>query len=291
VSSEEVEVFGFGENSIDKVLTGSADHASRFCGGQVATTMVACARLGLRASYAGAVGDDEDGRFVRETMASNGVIDAGIFTRPAATRSAVILVDAASGERQVRAIRSPELNLPPDTIDATIFGTARIVHVDDTDIHASLSIAELARQAERLVTTDIDRGSEAARGLLALATHPILSEGALEMLTGETDPEAGLRALRRDHRGPIVVTLGPRGSMALEGDTITHVPAPEVHAVDTTGAGDVFRAGYIYGLLMRGRTMAEMLRFANAAAALSTTMRGAINGAPTLNRVESLLSK
>jgi sugar/nucleoside kinase (ribokinase family) len=77
--------------------------------------------------------------------------------------------------------------------------------------------------------------------------------------------------------------------MALDGDRLIHVPAFSVHAVDTTGAGDVFRAGFVYGLLA-GWPALEILKFANAAAAVSCTRLGAMNSAPALTEVEQMLA-
>ena len=85
-----------------------------------------------------------------------------------------------------------------------------------------------------------------------------------------------MRKLRKQHRGVLCVTLGDHGgSMALDGDRLVHVPAFTVHAIDTTGAGDVFRAGYVYGGLA-GWATADVLRYANAAAAVSCTRLGAM---------------
>jgi sulfofructose kinase len=106
-------------------------------------------------------------------------------------------------------------------------------------------------------------------------------------LTGVSDQEAALRRLRQPQHRLLCVTLGERGALALDGDTIHHVPAFRVRALDTTGAGDVFRAGFIYALL-RGWPAENILRFANAAAAVSCTRRGALGGIPALEDVETL---
>jgi len=83
----------------------------------------------------------------------------------------------------------------------------------------------------------------------------------------------------------LCVTLGARGAMLLDGDTLYHEPPRPVKVVDTTGAGDVFRGAFIYALL-RGDTPADILRFANAAAAVSCTRMGAIASAPSLGDVD-----
>ena len=302
----EVDVIGLGENSVDRVLIvphlpGAADAPSkmqigaaiRSCGGQVATTMAACAALGLRAAYAGTIGNDDDGRFVLDTLVARGVDITHLRTAAGATtRWATILVDAATGDRSVLWGRDEALTIGASQIDAIDVAAARLVHVDDTDLDASIRLARAARAAGRLVTTDIDAGQNGTSAaalieLLQLATHPILSEHGLTMLSGEHDAERGLRALRQRCDGVICVTLGPRGAMALDKDTLLTTPGVSVTAVDTPGAGDVFRAGFIAALL-DGNNIADTLRFANAAAAISCTRIGAIGGVPTLAETRAI---
>ena len=302
-------MIGLGENSVDRVmvvprLPGAPGATSkmrvasavRSAGGQVATTMAACASLGLRAAYAGVAGADDDGRFIRETMVARGVDVTHLYAVPGAvTRTALVLVDAASGERVVLWNRDALLTMTADQVDAIDVSAARLVHVDDADLDASIRVATAARNAGRLVCTDIDvedaahAGAAQARQLLAIATHPILSERALAALSGEHDPERGLRRLRSHCGGVLTVTLGARGAMALDGDRTVTAPGFSVTAVDTTGAGDVFRAGFIVALLA-GRRLHDSLRFANAAAAVSCTRVGAIGGVPTLKETETLLA-
>ena len=107
-------------------------------------------------------------------------------------------------------------------------------------------------------------------------------------ITGERDPERALRKLRRLNGGVLVMTRGVEGSVALDGDAFHMAPAFAVKVVDGTGAGDVFRAGFIYGLLQKW-AVPETLRFANAAAALSCTRPGAIPSVPELGEIQRLL--
>ena len=97
------------------------------------------------------------------------------------------------------------------------------------------------------------------------------------------------RALHRPHHHILCVTLGENGAMALDSDGIHYAPAFQVEAVDTTGAGDVFRGGFIYALV-NGQPMDQALRTANAAAAVSCTRLGALNGVPTLAEVRELMT-
>ena len=119
-------------------------------------------------------------------------------------------------------------------------------------------------------------------------TYPIFEQHLPLRLTGERDPERALRKLRRLNEGTLVMTLAEEGAVALDGDAFHTAPAYAVKVVDATGAGDVFRAGFIYGLLQRW-PVPEILRFANATAAISCTRLGAIPSVPALGEVLALL--
>jgi sulfofructose kinase len=164
----------------------------------------------------------------------------------------------------------------------------RLLHVDDVDERASIAAAHMAREAGIPVTSDIDRVTDCTEHLIDAVTIPILSAHVAPTLTGRRDLESALRALRRRHAGWLCVTLGHEGSMLLEGDRLHHVAAFPADVVDTTGAGDVFRGAFIHALLA-GRGAADILRFANAAAAVACTREGAMDSVPTLHEVERLL--
>ena len=293
------DVVGIGENSVDLVyrvpqLTGPGDKVRatscrRLLGGQVATTLATCAGLGLRTRYVGTFGNDEHGRLIRSELEQRGIDTSFASVRYAPNRHAVILVDEHTAERTVVWQRDPALTLRPDQVTREMLHGARLLHVDNVDEDAAIAAARLARAAGMAVTTDIDQVSGQTPELIALATVPILAERVPSALTGEADPARALRAMRREHDGMLCVTLGTRGSMLLVGDELFQTPAFRVDAVDSTGAGDVFRGALIVSLL-RGDAPEPMLRFANAAAALSCTRIGAIAGAPGLSEITQLLA-
>jgi sulfofructose kinase len=296
-----VDVVGLGESSLDHVnllpLTPGAPGVptklrinSTFdsCGGQVATMLAAGSALGLRTRYLGPLGNDHNGQRIRAELARHGVDLAGLIVHEAASRFAIILVDESTGERTVLWHRDSRLALEEDEIHAGMLD-ARALHVDGVDEPAAIRAAQLASELGLLVTCDLDRVTDRTPELVALVTRPVLAEHVPEALTGERDPERGLRKLRKKHNGVLCVTLGTSGSMALDGDRLVHVPAFSVHAVDTTGAGDVFRAAYVYGVLA-GWATPDVLRYANAAAAISCTRLGAISAAPTPAEVDRMLA-
>lgn len=291
-----MDVLGFGESSVDHVYlvdelprggAAKAQILSHFsgCGGQVATTIAACAALGLQASYLGPVGSDENGRRIHDELRRRGADTSRLLVRDAPSRYAVILVDARSGDRVVLWERDPALDVDPAELTRDRVDRARLVHVDATDETASIALARAAREAGAIVTCDIDTVTARTSELLSHVTVPILAERVPHDLTGSADPARALRQLRVRHAGLLCVTLGERGAAALDGDRFVHVPALAVQAVDTTAAGDVFRAGFIYGLL-NGWPAERTLRFASSAAALSCTRRGAMDSVPLLSEIE-----
>jgi sulfofructose kinase len=296
------DVIGIGENSVDSVSilpgypqpTGpSAKMRIRerhiLCGGQMATAMCACASLGLRAKYVGVTGTDDNGRRIRAELQGRNVDISDLVIRDVENRFAVILVDENTGDRMVLWDRDDRLRLRESELPVDALARTKVVHVDDVDDEVAVRAARLAREAGAMVTSDIDRLTPRTEELAATVTHAIFAQHVPMTLTGLDDIEAALRELRKTLDNVLVVTMGEHGASALDGDSFHHAPAFKVHAVDTTGAGDVFRGGFIYALV-NGQPMDQALRTANAAAAVSCTRLGALNGVPTLAEVRDLLS-
>ncbi len=294
---------GVGANSVDYVYrlpaSPRADSATAklritshtvSCGGQMATALAACAALGLRPAYVGAVGSDSNGAIVRRELAGRGIDLTHVVTREAANQFAVITVDEHTGERIVLWDRDDRLMLQAADVPEALIASARLVHVDDVDEESAIRAATLARAAGVPATSDLDRVTDRTAELVAAVSIPIFAEHVVPALTGEPDPERGLRKLRQTHAGMLCLTLGPRGSMMLVDDRLYVEPGFAVKAVDTTGAGDVFRAGFIHAVL-NGAGPAEILRFANAAAAVSCTRAGALNSVPSLADVERFMAR
>jgi sugar/nucleoside kinase (ribokinase family) len=257
-------------------------------GGQTATAMAGCAALGLRAAYLGATGSDARGALVRDALSARGVDISHAAILEAPQPYAVILLAEGQAERIVLWHRDPKFSRDEYSRLVAAASGARLLHVDDTDEPGAIAAAREARARGRLVTTDIDRLTDRTKELVALATHPVLAEHIPAQLTGEPDVARALRALRALTPAPIIVTRGAAGAVALDRDTIVEAPGFRVGAIDTTGAGDVFRAGFITALL-DAQPLAMAMRFANAAAAASCTVRGAMASVPSRADVEKIL--
>ena len=296
-----LDVVGVGTNSVDEVLqlpieTGAVPAGGKvrvtdrhfLCGGQTATVTAACAALGLRSGYLGVFGSDDHGRLIRNALKSCGVDVRESIDCDAPNRGAVILVDP-QGTRTVLWHRSDRLKLPFEKLRRSAL-QASVIHIDDDDPEIALHAATVARAGGAVVTSDLEHLSDHVEPLIRTVTFPIFEQSLPGRLTGEQDPERALRKLRRLNDGVLVMTRAELGSVALEGDTFHVAPAFNVKVVDGTGAGDVFRAGFIYGLLKK-KSVPDLLRFANAAAGLSCTTLGAMPSVPTLAQVERLLAQ
>jgi sugar/nucleoside kinase (ribokinase family) len=296
------DVLGIGQCSLDRVafvdgpppLPEAPDppEALELPGGMVATAVLACARLGLRTAYAGAVGDDAAAAAVIEPLRRAGVDVSGVHAIPGArTRGAVIYVERKSGERHVRARRDPRLVLPPEAADAAAVASAGVLHLDAEHPEAALRAARRARAAGVAVMLDLDAPGPGVEELLAAADFPIVSRRFAEWISGSGSAAEGLAQLLARGARLAVATLGAEGAISrARGD-----PAPvrsagfRVEARDTTGAGDVFHAAFAFGLL-RGLGRTAALRTANAAAAMSCRAIGAQGGLPDRAALESFLA-
>jgi sulfofructose kinase len=258
-------------------------------GGQVPTALVALQRWGMRTAYIGAFADDAGGLLARRALAAEGVDLSAAVIRPHTRQQvSVILIDQVSGERSVLSERADGLVLAASEIPAETLAASRALLMDAVGLEAAVAAARRARAASVLVVLDTDTPVPGIGELLALTDVLIVSVGFLERLTGRADLRAALRATAT--RGPwfVGVTLGPGGAMALVNGRLRFVPSYRVQAVDTTGAGDVFHAGTLYGVL-HGWPVDDSLRFAAAAAALKCERVGGRPGIPTVERALRLV--
>ena len=254
------------------------------CGGQVTTALATCAAMGLRTSYIGTIGSDRNGERMREELSRRRIDTSDAVARNAANPFAVILLDDRSGERVVLWHRDPAIGLSSAEVDRTAVTAARLLHVDDVDLAASIQSANLAVAAGKPVTSDIERTTDDVRALIDAVTIPIFAEHVPAELTGETNLPRALERLRRPHHSMLCVTLGARGALLLAGHEVIHEPGLSVQTLDTTGAGDIFRGAFISAFL-RGEPPREIVRFANAAAAISCTRIGAMSSIPSLEEI------
>ncbi|HEX5214803.1 MAG TPA: carbohydrate kinase family protein [Vicinamibacterales bacterium] len=296
------DVVCFGENSVDFAATGelasilSKQTLSGFSmqpGGQAATAAVGAARLGCRTRYVGVFGDDDFGRRVAGAITGAGVDLVSIERPGVPTRVAIALIDQHSGERRILEHRDRRLTLAPDDVPLAELCRGRVLMTDATDLRASIHAARAARAAGMDVVVDVDRAAENVAELLALATVLIVAEEFPASFTGVASLDGALDCMHERFRPLLtVVTLGDRGSIVRNDAGRVVTPAFAVHAVDTTGAGDAFRAGFVAAWLRlsTGASVDTLMQYANAAGALSCEATGAQAGLPDWAATEALVT-
>jgi sugar/nucleoside kinase (ribokinase family) len=259
-------------------------------GGQTASAVVACQHWGLQTRYVGKLGDDSAAAIHRAAFDRAGV-EAQIMTAEnTSSAQSIILVDG-SGERTVLLRRDERLSLQPKDLRREWIRGARALHIDGFDIAAATLAATWARKDGVPVIADLDEIYAGVDQLLPLIDHLIVSRDFPARLTGEADLEKALQRMRADYGSQITAaTLGHDGVLAWDGNAFHYRPAYRVPVVDTTGAGDMFHAAYIYGLLQAWE-LDRQLDFACAAAALNCTAAGARGGIRTVEEIEVLMQQ
>jgi fructokinase len=284
----------------------------KHAGGAPANVAVAVSRLGGSAAFLGMVGDDEFGRYLAKMLADRGIDLRGLrYSRDAHTTLAFVAL-CADGEREFIFYRNPGADMlyGPDDLDEGLVAGCRIFHhgsisfISEANRAATLRAIAVAKAHGALISYDPNLrlnlwpSADAARAGIALGlpTADLLkvSEEELPFITGESDLDAGMAALRARGIPAVVVTLDAEGCVYSWGPHTGRVPGVTVEQVDATGAGDAFVAAILYRLTSReavsldlpGADIDAILAFANRVAAKVVTRRGAIPAMPTLDEID-----
>ena len=257
----------------------------------MATAMVALSRWGVRTKYIGKVGGDELGQFSLNSIREEGVDVSSVIIEPnTPNQFAMIIVDGLTGERTILWDRDERLMYGEGELRKEDIYSGRLLHLDGHDIKGAIQCARWAKEEKIPTVIDLDKVEPLTSQLIEEIDFVVASERFPKMFTGIQDREKALLELRKHTPGFLCATLGHEGAMAIVEGEILHVKGFAVKAVDTTGAGDVFHAGFIYGLLQNWEIV-DILRFANAVAALKCQDLGGRKGIPTLDEVQKFLHR
>jgi sulfofructose kinase len=261
-------------------------------GGQVASALVTCARLGLRTKYIGTVGDDERGRIQMDSLIASGInLDHVQLRRGCSNQSAYILIDRATGERTVLWRRPECLRIEASEITPSQITCARLLHIDGHDTAAVEHAARIARSAGMPVTVDVDTIYHGFDRVLPYVDYLVTSSEFPGAWTNERDPFRALETIQREYGMRVAaMTLGAHGALALIEGHFVYSPGYVVNCVDTTGAGDIFHGAFCYAVLA-GMAMQDALDFCNAMAALNCTALGARGGIRPVADIRALMRR
>jgi sugar/nucleoside kinase (ribokinase family) len=259
-------------------------------GGCAANAAVAIARLDGNAAFAGPLGGANDAlseRIVKDLNAESVDCSGAVRVDGGAASVSLILLNA-QGEKTVATRRGVKLGgaLPVDA--DSLVADADALLVDNRFPEFVDAVCRAAQLRKIPIVIDLDQATGADDPLLALGSHVVASAEALRGTTGLDDHSAGLKLLAAHIGGFLAVTDGPNGVYWLDQGNVRHMPAFEVKAIDSLGAGDAFHGGFTLALA-QGRDLSDCLHFASACAALKCTKFGGASGAPTRAEVEAFL--
>jgi len=281
---------------------GQAEHlvdaATLTVGGSGAILACGAAKLGLRVAISTVVGDDLFGRFMRDALSEAGVDTSGIGVDDA-MQTGITVVLSGADDRAILTMPGTIAGLRSELIDPSLLARARHVHVSSYYLQTALAPAlptlfDEIRAAG--ATTSLDPNWDPSgvwdSGLLDLLPKvDVFLPNAMEATRSAhtSDLEGAVRALAARAR-LVVVKNGDRGALAGEGDTVYRVDGVLTQAVDTTGAGDSFDAGFLTAWL-NGEPVDRALAIANACGSLSTRAMGGVNAQPTMDEALALLAE
>ncbi|MDQ2747494.1 MAG: PfkB family carbohydrate kinase [Acidobacteriota bacterium] len=299
---KQFDAVGFGTNAVDYLIRVPeypplyskielADY-TLLAGGEIASTLAGLRRLEMKTAYIGRFGDDQAGEFGLQTLIDEGVnVEFAERIAGAATQIAFIIVDISNGERTVIWKRDKQLGYAPEEVPLEFVRDTKIFHATPHDALACARMAREAKQHGAIISIDIDNLFDGVTEMIPLVDIFLASAEFPEKLVGVRDQKQSLREIKSRFGCPIVgMTLGKGGSLILCEDSFVETAGFAVPngCQDTTGAGDAFRVGFLYGLL-KGASVEESARTANAAAALKCRELGARTALPNESELREML--
>ena len=295
---------GFGLNAVDHLIVVPEypafdtklrllDHMQS-AGGQTASAMVALQRLGFNTAYAGRFGSDPEGQFGLASLKAEGVnVERAEVVEGATTQIAFIVIDVRNGERTIIWDRHEGLAYRPDDAPKDFGSLGRVLHLDAHDPPACVRVAKDARNTGSVVSADIDNIYDGLPELLPLIDFLITSKEFPHRLTGITDERASLVELKARYGCALVgMTKGVEGALVLCDGQFIESPAYAAPGGcrDTTGAGDAFHAGFLYGFL-NGEDVELSLKYGNAVAAMKCSALGGRTSLPNQSQLQQFLAQ
>lgn len=258
-------------------------------GGMAANAAVAVARLDGYVEYWGRVADDALGHRILAELEAEGVDVQAARRVPGCRSPCTSILVSDRGERLICSFADPALDADPGWLPVERVASFDVVLADVRWPRGAARLLDTARAMQRPALLDADVASrEVLADLSARASHVLFSEAGLAVIADGQPVGAALRRAHSDASQVIGVTLGAEGFLWLDGGVEHHAPAPQIVAVDTLAAGDVWHGAFALALA-EGKTVESSAVFANAAAAIKCQRPGGRNSAPYRTEVEAAL--
>ena len=315
------DVTALGELLIDFTSSGRSSQGNQLFeanpGGAPCNVLAMLNRYGKRVNYIGKVGDDAFGHMLGSTLEGLGIGTENLLYDKEVHTTLALVHTYDDGDREFSFYRKPgaDIMLRAAEVQEEQIAASRLFHfgtlslTDEPARSATVRALQYAKKHEVPVTfdpnyreplwNDVEEAKEQIWSGLSACVATKMSEEELELITGETDIDAGVAKVRERVDIPLIcITMGKKGSRAYYRDLAVNCESfIQEHTIETTGAGDTFCASMINYILDHGledlteADLVEMMTTANAAASLITTRKGALRVMPTKEEVEALAAK
>jgi sulfofructose kinase len=257
-------------------------------GGPVPNALIGLRRMGYTGALISAVGDDLIGETGVRELEAEGIDLRFVVRKKGSSLAAVGLVEQGSGRRTM--VLNRQIHVTPSDITPSAYPAPRIIHLDGRDLDACLRLARWGKRLGAVITFDIGSVRNDVSPIFPLVDHLVVADAYAFPFTSTRSVQKAVGRLKELCPGTVVITQGIKGATGCDKSGLVRQRAFRVKAVDATGAGDAFHAGYLYGLL-NDFSLAERLVMGSAVAALSCTRLGARTGIPTLKELNRFLRK
>lgn len=316
-----IDVTALGELLIDFIQSGTSPQGNPLFeanpGGAPCNVLAMLAKLGHSTAFIGKVGDDAFGRQLKNAIANEGISTTGLVLDEAVPTTLSLVHKLPDGDRDFSFYRNPgaDMNLKADEVRTDLIEEARIFHFGTLSMthpgvfEATKKAIETAEASSCIRSFDpnlrpplwssLDAAHEAIDFGLRHCDILKISDNEIQWFTGKDDFDEGIAILQNTYHIPLItLSMGASGSCAYYGGLKAQVPAfLQTGTIETTGAGDTFGACVLHGVLMYGlevldeKKLVSILTFANAAASIVTTRKGALAVMPSREEVEALIAQ
>jgi sulfofructose kinase len=260
-------------------------------GGPVATALVALSRLGIPCRFYGVTGDDYAGEKIKQSLIDEGIDVNGLIARGKAnSQLAFIAIEKGTAKRTIFWKRPSGETLREEDLGADFLEGVSFLLMDGLMKDVSLYATQKANALNIPVMLDAGRARPGMLEIARLSDYLVASEEFANDLGWHLNSEVLQKEKEKLGLRSLTVTMGERGSITVSNSKFLQIPAFTVKAVDTTGAGDVFHGGYIYGIL-QGWDIRDTIIFASALAAMKCKKMGGRTGIPELSDVIEFLKE
>ena len=258
-------------------------------GGPVPNVCIGLARLGYKSALIATVGNDPFGRLMLAELKNENVITDFMIIKKDPTALASGFIEEGSGDRTL--VLSRKIFVKPNDIYLSELPIPKLIHLDGRDMPATMKLAKWAKKNGVTVSFDIGSMRNDVSEVFPYVDHLVVADQYAFGFTKTKNAKQAISKLRMSCPGTIVVTEGIKGSTGTEPACSDFVfqDAFKVENIDTTGAGDAYHTGYLYGLL-NGFDLQTRMHYGAAAAALKCTKPGARTGIPTLNQLKRFMN-